>query len=326
MMMGDRERIAHQIEGLANERPEQTRSLGERRILMSSGKRTALFPMPAAWVRTNVEFNDGDLLILVGNLQSGIMEISNLVDEYTLGQECTYTVKSLNSSHIASSYLRKLPPEVNGVAKSRLIGVSPYAWKIADIGDYAAVATKATARARLSLIALPDKALDLANAVVAGTVGKGRWRVIAIPQWSADAIYYQLGESVAVAECEETCASILDLSGGFGTTVVKHCSTGLKTVSSRNSSLPGAFATDLKSFYAAIGLPTSISEDARRQIEEFVRYLDDGIEKDSVQAREAMEITGIGQGTALFLEWMGVLQSAPGNTWRVPPCYRRLLK
>lgn len=333
MMMGDRERITHQIDELARETPEQGRSHGERRILMHHNKDRVIFPMPAAWVRTNVEMNDGELLILVGNKLSGLPDISSIGGEWTLGQQCQYTVKPLNTPQNAASFLRKLPGSASGIGTKWLIAASAHSWKVAQIAEYASAAMKGLSRGRLALIALPDKAYELSLALDKGLLDPAagaahqRWRIVPIPPWVDDAVHFHLDENIAVSENVDACQALLRASCGFGAELARLCSTRLTVEDAKALVLSAekTLAPDLPTFYGNIGMPDAVDPDTRSRIETFLQYLDDGTERKSAIVEEAMAMADVTSGLLQFLTWMGLLQEGPGNTWVVPALYRRLL-
>ncbi|MHB8254301.1 MAG: RNaseH domain-containing protein [Acidiferrobacter sp.] len=334
MMMGDRERITHQIDELARETPEQGRSHGERRILMRHSKDSVIFPMPAAWVRTNVEVNDGELLILVGNKLSGLPDISNIGGDWTLGQECQYTVKLLNTPQNAASFLRKLPGTASGIGTKWLVAASAHSWKVAQIAEYAGAAMKGLNRGRLALIALPDKAYELSLELDKGLLnpaagaGHQRWHIVSIPPWTDDAVHFHLDENIAVSENVDACQALLRASCGFGADLARLCSTRLTVEDAKALVLSAekTLAPDLATFYGNIGMPDAVDQATRSRIETFLQYLDDGTERKSAIIEEAMTMAEVTPGLLQFLTWMGLLQEGPGNTWVVPALYRRLLR
>lgn len=334
MMMGDRERIAHQIDELARETPEQARSHGERRILMRHSRDKVIFPMPAAWVRTNVEVSDGELLILVGNKLSGLPEISNISGDWTLGQECHYTVKPLGTPQNAASFLRKLPGTAGGASTKWLVAASAHSWKIPQITEYAGAAMKGLSRGRLALIALPDKAYELSMELDKGLLDPAagpanqRWRIVPIPPWTDDAVHFHLDENIAVSENVDACRALLRASCGFGAELARLCSTRLTVEEAQALAVSAekTLAPDLATFYGNIGMPEVVDAATRSRIETFLQYLDDGTERKSAIVDEAMAMAEVTPGLLQFLTWMGLLQEGPGNTWLVPALYRRLLR
>jgi hypothetical protein len=329
MMMGDRERISHLIDELAKEKPEQARSHGERRPTLEYKNGKALFPMPAAWVRTNVEQNDGELLVLVGNVLSGLAEISSLAEDYNLGAECVYIVKKLDTAQSATSYLKRLAGMSNG--RKRLVAVSPVSWKVSQIADFASAAMKNAKVARLALIALPDKAYDLAKALDAGTLQPARpdspqrWRIVPIPQWTDDAVHFQLDENIAVAENIDACRALLEASAGFGTELGRLCSMRLTVAEAKALPAKRHLAPDLPTFYKNIGMPASMDGTTVAKIQDFVSLVEDGTDRKSADVDEAMGAAEVTPWLVQFITWMGLLQPGPGNTWQVPSVYRRLL-
>jgi len=331
MMMGDRDRISHLIDELARETPEQARNQGERRIYLRQGNhRGELFPLPAAWVRNNVEVNDGELVILVGNNMSGLQQISTQKEEWSLGQDCVYGLKYLNSGQAATAYLRKFNVPTPGSVSKRLVAVTSNSWTVdaRTIADYASAAQKGQKGARLALLTNTDKAYELAMAIdarqiVLGQVsGVSRWRIVPIPPWSDDALHFFLDENVAVAESTESCSALLRTSCGYGSALVDVCA-GNPTVPAAIATRP--FVSSLADFYKKIGMPGAVDARTRERLETFATLLDESTEKKSVQAVEALEYAELSEGLLMFMQWMGLLQDGPANTWKVPALYRQLL-
>lgn len=329
MMMGDRDRISHLIDELARETPEQARNQGERRIFLRRNGQRQIFPLPAAWVRTNVDVNDGELIILVGNELSGLAEIATLPDEWTFGQEGVYIVRSLPSPRSAESLLRQWKAGPNTAVSKRLIAAQ--SWNVSLIAEYARIASR-NRQARLALLALPDKAYELAQAICSGLVCPGEGdgagvRIVPVPPWTEDAVHFHLDENVAVAENSDACRALLDATCGFGKGIERLCSRHL-TMEEARASVARAereFAPDLETFYTRIGMPGAVDAGTRRRMYDFLKLLDDGVDKKSSTVQEAMHIASVDEGLVHFLAWMGLLQDGPGNTWRVPGLVRRLL-
>ncbi|HUN92524.1 MAG TPA: hypothetical protein VMU33_10730, partial [Burkholderiaceae bacterium] len=238
---------------------------------------------------------------------------------------------SLNTAQNADAYLRKF----RGTVQKRLLAATPHSWKVGAIADYAAVAGKASKSGRLALIALPDRAYELAVALDRGEVSlvneRGEMRgvrVVPIPPWTPDAVHFYLDENVAVSESADACDGLLEASCGFGQEVARLCA-GHLTVEAAKAAPAAAeknFAPDLASLYKKIGMPDLVDASVRTRMEEFLTLLDDGAEKRSAAVDEVMQGAGIGPGTVQFLVWMGLLQDGAGNTWKVPRLVRRMLR
>lgn len=123
------------------------------------------------------------------------------------------------------------------------------------------LAMKVSGRARLALIALPDKAYELAMALDTGTVqltGQGssqRWRIVPVPQWTDDTVHFQLDENISVAESPDACLALLEASGGFGPELVRLCSARLTVAGAKALRGKSTIAPDLATFYKNVGMP-----------------------------------------------------------------------
>ena len=333
MLMGDRERVVQQLSELSREKPTEARSHGERRMVMEQGKARALFPMPAAWIRANIDPKDDELIIFVGNAQSGIQNLFKASGEWKIGQEGYYTAVRANP--------RSTTTFLNGERRmaSRLVAITPNAWKTSEIGDYAMIAARENLLSakqskrgfRLALIALPDRALELSRAIADGTLSSSpdagrRWRVEPIPPWTDDSVFFHLNENIPVAEDSDARMALLEASCRFGDQIEHLCTSSLAVAAAKNavSSAQKNFAPDLPTFYHKIGLPVAIDAAQRERMESFLVAVD-GAERNSTVVDELMDDAGVDAGLVQFLYWMGLLQHA-GNTWIVPKLYRRLLK
>ncbi|WP_084402617.1 RNaseH domain-containing protein [Cupriavidus sp. amp6] len=341
MLMGDRDRVMYQLDELSREKPAEARSHGERRLQMSHEKQQAVFPMPAAWLRANVEPTDEELLILVGNNLSGINNLALSGGEWRVGQEGIYQVMKFANPRAASNYLNA-ERRISGPSQGRIVAVGPHSWKLSEIDEYAAMAYREhqqhTPRSgrkrgvRLALLALPDKAFEVAQAISdgalpgAGKIAGRRWRIEPIRSWSDDALYFHLNEDVAVAENSNARQSILEATCGFGDQIVGICNSRL-TVATAQSAVALArrnLAPDFATFYSKIGMPEHVDAQQRSRIETFLATVD-GAERHTTLVDDVREDAGVSEGLFRFLCWMGLLQES-GNTWTVPMLYSDLLE
>lgn len=339
MMIGDPQRVSHLIEELAREKPMQSRSHGERRVLMTLGKQSEVFPMPVAWVRSNLDPKDGELLIIVGNNLSGLSEIIKQgewkLDGRSVTDEGVYNVMSFNKPMALRSYIDRERRSFKRV--KRLLAVNSPGWKITDLHDYASLATKEgrlqSNSVRIALLALPDKAYELAMALYtddafASVPESARsWRVEAVPAFTDDALFFQLNEQIQLSESADARGALLKASCGFGSEVVRLCGENMSLNSALKSAVTDAerkLAPNLATFYERMGMPKSVEKAALDQAEQFLTLVD-GSDRNSPDFDDAIAMTGISKGMIHFLMWMGLLQDGPSHTWHVPPLYRRLL-
>ena len=340
MLMGDRERVVYQLDELSREMPAEARSHGERRPPMVHEKHQAVFPMPAAWLRSNIEPTDDELLILVGNNMSGIQNLTLSGGEWRVGQDGVYQVMKFPNPRAASTYLNSERRSAS-LSSARLVAVGPNSWKLNEVDEYASMAYREHQHClpnsgkkrgvRLALLALPDKAYEIAHAISAGTLSErgqaaGRkWRIEPMQVWNDDALYFHLNENVAVADDQQARQAILRATCGFGEQIVMLCNSRLN-VSAAMGAVAAAqkgFARDFATFYAAIGMPEHIDAQERNRIETFLAAVD-GAERHTTLVDDVREDAGVSEGMFRFLCWMGLLQGV-GHTWTVPALYRHLL-
>jgi hypothetical protein len=238
MMLGDRDRVRILLDELADEIPETQRNPGEKRPRIcrhgSNNTSSVTFPMPASWVRNHIDSIDGELLILSGNTRSGIRTIAykdNSRWDLPIG---TYQVVSganpqglLNTIKRKRDYLGK-----NGNAKM-MFAMPHGAWRAEQIPEFAGIAQKAGKLGiRVILLACSNRALEIVRSLeekrlVKDTNGDAKWRVVPIPPWSDDAIYYHIQES-RDAENPRMIDAIRIATCGFGEDIVSSCATNLR--------------------------------------------------------------------------------------------------
>lgn len=295
--------------------------------------------MPVAWVRSNLDPKDGELLIIVGNNLSGLSEIIKQgewkLDGRSVTDEGVYNVMSFNKPMALRSYIDRERRSFKRV--KRLLAVNSPGWKITDLHDYASLATKEgrlqSNSVRIALLALPDKAYELAMALYtddafASVPESARsWRVEAVPAFTDDALFFQLNEQIQLSESADARGALLKASCGFGSEVVRLCGENMSLNSALKSAVTDAerkLAPNLATFYERMGMPKSVEKAALDQAEQFLTLVD-GSDRNSPDFDDAIAMTGISKGMIHFLMWMGLLQDGPSHTWHVPPLYRRLL-
>ena len=333
MMVGDRDRITTLINELANEPPETSRNQGERRILMTKGNSQMVFPMPMSWIRNHMDASDGELLILTGNALSGIIDLSMAErGEWRLQDGVFMSVPGNSPQNLADQVARHRRVSHDSRAP-RIMSVRNAAWRIDQIPEYASIANKSgRAGIRTMLLAHPERALELAFALESGQLkpapdASRSWRVVSIPQWSEDAIYYWLHEDIEVAENHEAIASIRTATCGFGKQVSQLCVPNI----TREAALAfpetqrPILAPNLSMFYQHIGMPPSILESHGEAIKNFLGMLDGTNRSQSSEIEEYMQTFGVSAELFQFLYWMGLVQEGTEHRWVLPKLYSALI-
>jgi len=357
MMLGDRDSIGQQLEALSAEIPVQSRSRGEFRTIMTplQGARDQhTFPMPSAWVRhtligstaevpANTAETDRQLLIFVGNDLSGLAQLAKLRGEWQLGDTAVCQFGTFQSPNIARSTLLRSARSLatRAVPARRLHCMASGGWAPSDIPEYARLAgtigaTSAAAAAeqgscsvtRLALIAHPARAYEVAKRLRSQGETATNWRVVPVPLWTDDALYFRLErlEKPDVANSDDARKTLLLASCGFGAEIERLCGGRLRLDDAlRASSIAEkTLAPDLQTFYGKIGIPPAIGKQELLNAEELLRVLD-GEARNPDRTEEFRIESGVRPELFEFLQWMGLLQEAPGGTWRIPQLYRRLL-
>lgn len=332
MLIGDRERINHQLKVLAGEPPEQTRNHGDRRTSMEYGSAHLLFPMPIAWTTSHMDVIDGGLVILAGNNLSGLSDLCGSSTDWSLTQNGMFRAINMpvtSASTVVDKYRRQAGAgAIKGV--KHLLASTPTSWNAGNINSFSNLAMKASAyRIRLALIALPDRLWEIALALRAKSLkvtSKMSWEVVPVPPWSMDAVRFHLYENAAVADNVEACSAIIDASGGFGKIIQFVCSGNLTHEAAMKSPKLAHehFAPDLATFYKKIGMPEAIDADLRKRMEEFMVLVNNEKRGEPV-VDESLQSCGLVQEDLLFLNWIGLLQENNDNTWRVPALYMQLI-
>lgn len=350
MLIGDRERIAFQLNAMATMPPEKARNHGDRRNeLIAIGKtsvgRSPIFPMPVAWTHSQMETIDGSLVVMGGNNLSGLPEIT-AKQEWQLGQNDIYSALNLPASSV-SAHITRLRKQATTHASHTtlnthltknnklLLACIPNSWRATEIPQFAALAVKAAVQqVRLALIAHPDRLYEVAKGLREETVplpdGEGKrieWSVAGVPTWSADAVRFYLQDNVAVAEDPAAVAAILKASCGFGREIQNICAGNItvKTAMEAPEKARQTLAQSLDAFYSKIGWPKDIDAGLRSRMEHFLQHVD-GESRGGSNVLEYLASFGLDKFDLNFLIWMGLMQAAQDGTWHVPELYLGLIQ
>ena len=309
-----------------------SRNLGERRIKMEHGTSNMTFPFPVAWVRRYMDPSDGELLILTGNEASGILDLAQpgSREEWSVGQgQDIYTMLPVSGPSAANDYVNMLRKSKKAKVGNRIVAVRQNNWTLQQIPEFATVAAKAAkAGIRFVLLAMPERAYDLAVAINSGklTPKDQNWRVVPIPQWTDDAVYFRMHENSDISENSNAIASIIHSSCGFHKEVLHICS-GKMTVDQAMKAPAAAkagYAKDLTEFYRKIGLPPAFTNERRSECNGFIVTIN-GAQRLSAEVDEVREMHQISKAEMDFMNWMGLLQEGPAGSWKVPPLYADLI-
>ncbi len=334
MMIGDRERITSLLHDISkNESSEIVRNHGERRSTMKHGHHIKReFPMPTAWIRRYMDPADGQLIILAGNVLSGIQDLIQMErDPLTLRDNYAVIPVPGNGVEAVVNEMDRLRRKPVG-ALGNMLFVRPAGWKIQQIKEYVSVAKKG--RARVVLLANAERAFDLMQQMEMDgeeRLGYGDgWRVDGVPAWSQDAVYLRVSEhseNLAVADSLEALEALRTASCGFGQELVKLCVSSLRVdqAIAAPRTVRQRFAPSTTVFYQNIGLPQSFLNTYQKKMEEFL-YLLDGLEKHNGSTEEALAACEVSRPLFDYLQWMALIQDGPKGTWMVPELYLDLLR
>lgn len=331
MLIGDRDRITHQLKVLAEEPPERTRNHGDRRLILQATSTThVLFPMPVAWTASRMDVIDGGLVVIAGNNLSGVSDLCGSSQVWPLMQNSRFRAASMSPSAAMTAIDKlKRPTELPKDQKMFLASASQ-SWQPIDIAAFTSLATKAAAhRVRLGLLALPQRIYGLCQAIKERAIPmptvKAQWEIVPAPAWSIDAVRFHLAENAEVADSTEACAAIIEASCGFGKRIEMICAGRLTRADALNAPAVARkeFAPDLETFYKAIGWP-AIEPEVRGRMEDLLRYLN-GEQRGGSYQEASMVDCGLANEDLLFLRLMGLLQEGDDNTWVVPKLYAELL-
>ncbi|TDN58009.1 RNaseH domain-containing protein [Paraburkholderia sp. BL10I2N1] len=331
MMMGDADRVAHKLDELAKEPPEETRNRGERRVTMDHGTSSIPFPFPVAWVRRYMDSSDGELLVLTGNELSGIVELNKPAgrDEWKIGQDGVYTMMPGIGPISANDYLVNLRRNRGAHPVRRIVAVRPAAWNTAHIPGFVQAAQKAAKQnldVRFALLAMPERALELAQAIEAKKIDAAGWRVVPLPQWTEDAVYFRLQENSEVSENSDALSALIRASCGFDKEVQRVCSATMTVDDALRAPdlAKRAFGENLDEFYRRVNLPATFAPERREAVNSFLETIK-GAPRLSAEVDDVRDMLGVARAEMEFLHWMGILQEGAGGTWTVPEIYFELL-
>lgn len=328
MMMGDKAKVIHDLDELSREKVVRSRSTGERRVTIQRANQSVLFPMPAAWVRTKLEYVDTDsqLLILVGNKLSGLNEIAmDRGEEWSLcGDDYHYSHNPFRSIQDIEKHIRKLPD----THKHRLLAVSASTWKITQLDELVTVAQKAAKRGvRIVLITSPLRVREMLPKIHELQLDP-RWSIESVPSWTDDAVFYHIRENVEISDNNELMQSILRSTAGFGLMVERltheRSAKALPTACQR---MERDLTADLAQFHQEVGL-TAIVENpgTLRQIADFARMLHGNARAATEDLQLCLETTEAPAFTPTLLQWMGLLLRGSDGTWKVPALYLQAIE
>jgi hypothetical protein len=331
MMVGDRDRVTTLISELANEPPETSRNQGERRIRMTRNNDHMIFPMPMSWIRNHMDASDGELLILTGNALSGIMELARVErDEWRL-QDGVFISVPGNSPQNLAELVAKNRRLSQDARMPKFMSVRNSAWRVDQIPEYAAIANKASKSGiRIILLAHPERALEITAALESGKLkpssdAQRAWRVVPIPSWSDDAIYYWVHENIRVAESREAISAIRVATCGFGKEVDELCKNlTLEKALVSPEAQRKVLAPNLDLFYQRIGMPPALIAEQGDSIKDFLDLMNGADRSNLAEFEESMQAFSITKDMFQFLYWMGLIQEGPEHTWTIPPLYARL--
>lgn len=358
-MMGSKEDVEHKIEELRRETAPSNRIPGETRPLMTRGNGNdwVLFPMSSGWVRQLLHEEERNLVILVGNHLSGLVDIENVKHTFFLGRDAQYEIKFFSNIDNARPYLNAMRRASETERPNRIVGVPSRAWNCTrtQIDEFAAFArnlarpllgtnTDPRQRAtnvRLLLVANSQQAWELAKMVTAEAPqviecasngsfkhAKLNWRVEAVPAWNDDAVYYRLKqlENQTLPDHPEVCAEVLEATMGFGGELAKllRASTRREAVTEAKADIARRIAPNREVFYSTIGWSGAIDAQQTRAAEMLLSLLDG--EKRSEEVLHALAADySVSPAMVLYMRWMGLLQDGDGGTWRVPALYKALI-
>lgn len=338
IMLGDLPRVQQQLEELKMEPPTETRVPGESRIEMKQEKNSILFPMPSAWTRNQFSKGASDLIIMIGNLQCGLNEISGktVKGEWKIGQDVIYEQRSLGSADSARTHLARLPIAPN---TKRFIAISPTAWKLNDLQAYMEMAAMMGERAtesssvRLILLTTPDIAWELAQRPqLLESQGRGGVDLVQIPEWNDDALFYRLGDDqITLRDSTEARKVILDASCGFTNWIEKYCRNGLNAEKAKallgqtidKLRLADKARKGMTAFYSQIGLPASLDVALLTKAEEVLNGAENSSLEDLADIAPAY---GVPLALIRYFRWMGLIQPDVAGNVKVPRLYSELLK
>jgi hypothetical protein len=338
VMMGDRDRVQHQLDELEREIPKESRVPGETRMEMRLEKQRTMFPFPAAWVRSQFDPADGELLILVGNNLTGLPEIGQAKGEWSLGPEILFEAKAIGTPDSALLFLSKMKVAKTGPRK-KFVAATANSWKPENIQQYAevagSIATQGTSSLKFALLTNPDTAYALARRIEQGSmpISKGhngaKWNIVRVPEWNDDALFFHLNakENVDVRDNQDTREALLEASCGFGRPLEKICGSAItvKQALKAVGDIKNNIGKNLAAFYTAVGMPHDISSKELDEVGKFLLVIE-GAMRDSAEVDMMREESGVSEALFMFFEWMGLVQADASRQWRIPTLYKNLLQ
>lgn len=299
--------------------------------------------MSSGWVRQLLHEEERNLVILVGNHLSGLVEIENIKHPFFLGRDAQYEIKFLSNIDNARPYLNAMRRDSETERPNRIVAVPSRAWhctkpKIEEFASFARILarpliglpTEQRQRAtnvRLMLVANPQQAWELAN-IVTAEAPEQNWRVEAVPAWNDDAVYYRLKqlENQTLSDNPEVCAEVLQATMGFGSELAKmlRASTRREGVADAKNEIRRRVAPSRETFYIAIGWSPTIDPQQTRAAEVLLSLLDGEKRSDEVLTTWAKECN-VTPAMVIYMRWMGLLQDGNNGTWRVPALFKALI-
>jgi hypothetical protein len=361
-MMGSKEDVEHKIEELRRETAPANRIPGETRPLLTRGNVNdwVVFPMSSGWVRQLLHEEERNLVILVGNHLSGLVEIENIKHPFFLGRDAQYEIKFFSNIDNARPYLNAMRRASETERPNRIVAVPSRAWQCTknQIEEFAAFSRnlarpliglpaeqrQRATNVRLLLVANPEQAWELAKMVnvEAPEANEGgplasngsfrlaqlNWRVEAVPAWNDDAVYYRLKqlENETLPDHPEVCAEVLEATMGFGGELAKmlRASTRREGVADARNEIGRRVASSRETFYAAIGWSPAIDPQQTRAAEALLSLLDGERRSEEIIVACAKDCS-VSSAMVTYMRWMGLLQDGEGGTWRVPALYKALI-
>lgn len=358
-MMGSKDDIDHKIEELRRETAPANRIPGETRPLLTRGNVNdwVVFPMSSGWVRQLLHEEERDLVILVGNHLSGLVEIENIKQPFFLGRDAQYEIKFFSNIDNARPYLNAMRRANETERPNRIVAVPSRAWHCTklQIEEFAAFARnlarpliglpaeqrQRATNVRLMLVANPQQAWELAKMVTVESRelsegvpngsfkhSKLNWRVEAVPAWNDDAVYYRLKqlENQTLPDNPKVCAEVLEATMGFGSELAKmlRASTRREGVAEAKNEIRRRLAVSRETFYSAIGWSPTIDAQQTRAAEVLLSLLDGEKRSEEVIVGWAKDCN-VSPAMVIYVRWMGLLQDGDGGTWRVPALYKALI-
>jgi len=358
-MMGSKEDVEHKIEELRRETAPANRIPGESRPLLTRGNVNdwVVFPMSSGWVRQLLHEEERNLVILVGNHLSGLVEIENIKHPFFLGRDAQYEIKFFSNIDNARPYLNAMRRASETERPNRIVAVPSRAWhctkpQIEEFAGFArnlarpliglpAEQRQRATNVRLVLVANPQQAWELAKMVTDEALepiegvsngsfkhAKFNWRVEAVPAWNDDAVYYRLKqlENQTLPDNPEVCSEVLGATMGFGSELAKmlRASTRREGVAEAKNEIRRRVAASRETFYAAIGWSPTIDPQQTRAGEVLLSLLDGEKRSEEVLTAWAKDCN-VTPAMVTYLRWMGLLQDGDNGTWRVPALFKALI-